>query len=211
MMKRILCYGDSNTWGYDPVGKERFAPDKRWPGVLGMILGNEFCIIEEGLGGRTTVWDDPIEGYKNGRDYLIPCLETHRPLDLVILMLGTNDLKKRFSLSAYDVAQGVAVLIKIIQDSIAGPNWQGPPVLLLAPPPIANLTELTELFEGAESKSLKLPEHYQRISQQLRCAFLDTGTVITSSPLDGIHLEEAEHLKLGQAVSMKVKEILALN
>lgn len=207
-MKRILCYGDSNTWGYDPVGKDRFVPDKRWPGVLGKILGNEFNIIEEGLGGRTTVWDDPIEGYKSGRDYLIPCLESHRPLDLVILMLGTNDLKKRFGLSAYDVAQGVAVLVKIIQDSIAGLNLQGPPVLLLVPPPIAGLTDLAELFEGSESKSLKLPEHYHRIAREMKCACLDTGTVITSSLLDGIHLEEAEHFKLGQAIAVKVKEIL---
>jgi lysophospholipase L1-like esterase len=209
-MKRILCYGDSNTWGYDPEGKDRFAPDKRWPGVLGKILGNKFCIIEEGLGGRTTVWDDPIESYKSGRDYLIPCLETHRPLDLVILMLGTNDLKKRFSLSAYDVAQGIAVLVKIIQDSIAGPNWQGPPILLLVPPPITVLTEFAELFEGAESKSLKLPEHYQRIARQMGCVYLDTGTIIRSSPLDGIHLEEASHFKLGEAVALKVKEILAV-
>ena len=99
-MTRILCYGDSNTWGYDPASGERFAADIRWTGVLRKVLASDrFEVIEEGLNGRTTVWDDPIEGQKNGRQYLIPCLESHRPLDLVVILLGTNDLKKRFSLS----------------------------------------------------------------------------------------------------------------
>ena len=95
-MKRILCYGDSNTWGYDPATQERFDRATRWTGVLRTTLGDGYEILEEGLNGRTTVWDDPIEGYKNGHTYLVPCLETHRPVDLVVLMLGTNDLKKRF-------------------------------------------------------------------------------------------------------------------
>lgn len=98
-MKNILCYGDSNTWGYDAETKNRFPPDVRWTGILKRTLGEGYHVIEEGLNGRTTVWDDPIEGYKNGREYLIPCLESHRPLDLVIIMLGTNNLKKRFSLT----------------------------------------------------------------------------------------------------------------
>ena len=87
---------------------------------MGKALGGDYEIIEEGLNGRTTVWEDPIEGYKNGQTYLIPCLETHRPLDLVTLMLGTNDLKKRFNLSAFDIAEGVRVLVNIIQKSNAG-------------------------------------------------------------------------------------------
>src|SRR5215510_7647193 len=92
-MKRILCYGDSNTWGYNPVTQDRFDTHERWTGSLQQALGSNCVVIEEGLNGRTTVWDDPIEGYKNGAAYLIPCLTTHRPLDLVIIMLGTNDLK----------------------------------------------------------------------------------------------------------------------
>jgi lysophospholipase L1-like esterase len=87
-VKRILCYGDSNTWGYDPVTQERFDKNERWTGQLSQMLGGNYDVIEEGLNGRTTVWDDPIEGYKNGRDYLIPCLESHKPLDLVIILLG---------------------------------------------------------------------------------------------------------------------------
>ena len=207
-MKTILCYGDSNTWGYDPVRQDRFARDERWPGVLRQELDEEYLVIEEGLGGRTTVWDDPIEGYKNGKEYLIPCLETHRPLDLVIIMLGTNDLKKRFSVSAFDIANSVGVLVDVVHKSAAGPNGGVPKVLLLAPPPVARLTEFAEMFEGAEAKSRKLSEHYRRIAQEKGCALLDTAPVIVSSDLDGIHFEKGEHQKLGRAVAARVREIL---
>jgi lysophospholipase L1-like esterase len=207
-MKRILCFGDSNTWGHDPVTQDRFDAETRWPRVLGQALGRDYEVIEEGLGGRTTVWDDPIEGYKNGREYLIPCLESHRPLDLVIILLGTNDLKKRFSLSAYDIAQGVGVLVRVAQVSQSGRGGMGPPVLLLAPPPTAALTGYAEMFEGAEEKSQKFAAHYERVAKELGCAYLDTGGVIVSSPLDGIHFEGGEHRKLGKVVAEKVKELL---
>jgi len=91
--KRILCFGDSNTWGWNPIDKQRYSKNERWPGVVAKFLGEGFEIIEEGLNGRTTVWDDPVEGNKNGKEHLPIMLETHRPIDLLILMLGTNDLK----------------------------------------------------------------------------------------------------------------------
>jgi lysophospholipase L1-like esterase len=207
-MKRVLCYGDSNTWGYDPVTKDRFAKSTRWTGILSKALGDAYEIIEEGLNGRTTVWDDPIEGYKNGQAYLIPCLESHRPLDLVILLLGTNDLKQRFSLSAYDIAEGARVLVRVVQISEAGLNGRAPQVLLLAPPPTATLTDFAEMFEGAERKSPKFAIHYGRVAQEMGCAFLDTSTIIISSPLDGIHFETSEHHKLGQALALKIKEMM---
>ncbi len=207
-MKTILCYGDSNTWGWDPTTGERFARDERWPGVLRQTLGDGYLIIEEGLNGRTTVWDDPIEGYKNGKTYLIPCLETHRPLDLVIIMLGTNDLKVRFSLSAYDVANGAGVLVDIVQKSAAGPAGQAPQVLLMAPPPLAKLSEYAEMFENAVAKSKRFSQHYQRVAQEYGCEFLDTSQVIVSSNLDGIHLGLSEHRKLGQAVAKIVPRLL---
>jgi lysophospholipase L1-like esterase len=130
-VKTILCYGDSNTWGYNPATGERFSRDERWPGVLRQELGEGYEIIEEGLCGRTTVWDDPIEGYKSGKEYLIPCLETHKPIDLVVIMLGTNDLKRRFSLSALDIANGAGVLVDIVLKSSAGPDEGAPKVLVL--------------------------------------------------------------------------------
>jgi len=207
-MKRILCFGDSNTWGYDPVSQDRYARDVRWPGVLRQQLGAGYEVIEEGLNGRTTVWNDPIEGYKNGRDYLIPCLETHRPLDLVIILLGTNDLKKRFSLSAYDIAQGAGVLVGEVQRSAAGYAGMAPPVLLLAPPPVVRLSGFAEMFEGAGEKSQRLGMHYQQVAEQLACAFLDTSTVIVSSEVDGIHFDPDEHRKLGEAVAANVRSLL---
>ncbi len=154
-MKVILCYGDSNTWGYDPVTQDRFPVEERWPGVLAQELGAGYRVVEEGLGGRTTVWDDPIEGYKNGREYLIPCLETHKPIDLITILLGTNDLKKRFSVSAYDVAASAGVLIDVVQKSAAGIGGRAPEILLMAPPPFARLSEFAEMFEGG----LRNPEN----------------------------------------------------
>jgi len=207
-VKEILCYGDSNTWGYDPVTKERFDRDERWTGILQNMLGPDYHIIEEGLSGRTTVWDDPIEGYKSGKTYLIPCLETHKPLDLVIIMLGTNDLKKRFSVSAYDIAGGAGVLVDIVNKSAAGRMGKTPKVLLLAPPPLGKLAEFAEMFEGGAEKSRRLSQHYRNIAQQCGCEFFDTSTVIRSSDVDGVHLEKGDHEALGKAVGQIVKKIL---
>ena len=207
-MKTVLCYGDSNTWGYSPVDGGRYPRDVRWTGILRKDLGEEYLIIEEGLNGRTTVWDDPIEGYKNGKEYLIPCLETHKPIDLVVIMLGTNDLKVRFSVSAFDIASGAGVLVDIVQKSVTGPDDKAPQVLLLAPPSVARLTDFSEMFEGARKKSRKFAAHYRRVAQERECAFLDTAQVIASSNLDGIHLEPEEHTKLGRAVAEQVREIL---
>jgi lysophospholipase L1-like esterase len=208
VMFEVLCYGDSNTWGADPNRAGRFSRESRWPGVLQSALGDEYHIIEEGLGGRTTVWEDPIEGYKNGKEYLIPCLATHSPLDLVIILLGTNDLKKRFSVSAQDIAFGAGVLVDTVYKSGSGRNGRPPKVLLLAPPPLGKLTELQEMFEGGQEKSQKFSEHFRAIAKTYGCEFFDTATVIESSDLDGIHFEKATHKKLGEALVNRVKTIL---
>jgi len=207
-MKRILCYGDSNTWGYNPVTQDRFDKYERWTGQLSRVLGGDYDVIEEGLNGRTTVWDDPIEGYRNGYDYLIPCLESHKPLDMVIISLGVNDLKMRFSLSAYDIAEGVRVLAQVVQKGNAGIMNGTPQILLLSPPLLGKLSAYAEMFERAEAKSRKLAEHYSRVAAELGCSFLDSSTVIVASDLDGVHFEQNEHAKLGQAVAIKVRELI---
>lgn len=207
-MKTVLCYGDSNTWGWNPVTKARYGRDERWPGVLRHDLGQDYFIIEEGLNGRTTVWNDPIEGYKNGKEYLIPCLATHAPLDLVVIMLGTNDLKKRFSLSAFDVAAGAGVLVDVARMSQAGPGDGPPEVLLICPPPLARLSDFADMFEGGLETSKKLAGEYRRVAEERGCHFLNAGDVIVSSDLDGIHLDPSEQRKLGQAVATRVREIL---
>ena len=208
-MRTVVCYGDSNTWGSDPNTGDRFAPDVRWPGVLARELGDGFRVIEEGLGARTTVWDDPIEGaHKNGGAYLRACLESHKPIDLLAIMLGTNDLKARFGLSASDIAQGAATLAGMALRSGCGPGGEAPAVLLISPPATATLTEMAEMFEGAGEKSRRFPAHYRRFAEQEGCAFLDAGEVIASSDIDGIHLEVVEHSKLGEAVAVRVREVL---
>jgi lysophospholipase L1-like esterase len=208
-MKTILCYGDSNTWGFDPASGERFSPDVRWTGVLARELGEGYRVIEEGLNGRTTVWDDPVEGvYRNGKTYLLPCLESHRPLDLVILMLGTNDLKRRFSVSALDIANSAGSLVEVIQRSACGPGRGAPAVLLVAPPPTGQLSAFAEMFADEGEKSRKFSSYYRQAAGLYGCSFLDGGEYVTSSDLDGIHFEPEGHLNLGRAAAGCARQIL---
>ena len=126
VVKTIMCYGDSNTWGCIPLTgpqpPRRYGPAQRWPGVLRRELGDGYWIVEEGLNGRTTVWDDPLEPFRSGKELLVPCLMTHQPIDLVIVMLGTNDLKGRFGVGARDIAAGAGLLLDIVRASDCGPG-----------------------------------------------------------------------------------------
>jgi len=213
-MKTILCYGDSNTWGYNPLTQERHRYQDRWTTVLQKELGEEYLIIPEGLNGRTTVWEDPIELHKNGAAYLPPCLESHKPLDLVIIMLGTNDLKQRFSLPAVDIAAGAGVLADIVMKSGCGPaasegaGEQSPGLLLLIPPEVRKLTDFAEMFAGSREKSLRFPEAYTAVAESKGIPALDIGREVRFSDADGIHFEPPELIELGKIVAEKVREIL---
>lgn len=209
-VRSILCYGDSNTYGAIPtlarVGRHRFAPDRRWPGVLRKLLGRGWDIIEEGQPSRTTVHDDPIEGAnKNGLKALTICLESHMPLDLVILMLGTNDLKYRFSVTANDISDSIEVLIRTIQRSEAGPGGVPPAVMVIAPPPMQEIDWLGEMFRGGAEKSLALPQLIGDAAKRTGAAFLNAADVVESSAVDGIHLDSDAH----QALGAKAKEMVA--
>jgi lysophospholipase L1-like esterase len=200
MKKVILCFGDSNTWGYNPENGERFGPEIRWTGILQAELGTGYSIVEEGLNARTTVFTDPVEGTRidrNGRNHLAVLLESHRPIDLVIVMLGLNDLKQRFAASAFDIAQGAGELVQIIQCSQSGQQNQAPDVLLIAPAPVKTLNVLAELFEGAIEKSRKLGQHYAWISQRKGCHFINAAEIVEYDPTDGIHLGVAGHATFG--------------
>lgn len=208
--KAILCYGDSNTWGYEALTAKRYARSERWPGVLATELGQGYHVIEEGLPGRTTVWDDPIDEFHSGKQYLRPCLASHKPLDLVIIMLGTNDLKARFSLNAHDIALGAGVLVQMVQRSDAGLDGAAPPVLLIAPPPITTPpADIAALFTGGVEKSSQLAAAYQQIALQAGCAYLNAGDILNVDPSDGIHLTRAGHTTLAHAVAEVVRELLA--
>ena len=207
-MYEVLCFGDSNTWGYDPVSKQRFPNSVRWTGVLQAELGPGFRVIEEGLNGRTTVWEDPVEGDKMGKRHLMPCLESQAPLDLVVLMLGTNDTKKRYSAPPVDIAAGVGVLLDIVARSAAGRDGKAPPVLVVAPTPLTKLTEFAPMFDGGVEKSRMLAPLYMEVAKAHGCPFFDAGKVITCSDADGLHFEASAHKTLGEALSREVKKIL---
>jgi lysophospholipase L1-like esterase len=209
-VKTVLCYGDSNTWGYNPSSEDRYPLAERWVAVLARALGSDYLVIPEGLNGRTTVWPDPIEGeYKSGKSYLIPCLESHSPVDLVVLMLGTNDLKHKFGLSAYDIACGAGTLVEMIQGSAFGPAGAAPKVLLIAPAPTYVVgTRFADLFAGADEKSRDLGRHFGLVAQEHGCAFMDAGQLIEYSRVDGIHLDADALPKLGADVAAAVKKLV---
>ncbi|HVO37561.1 MAG TPA: GDSL-type esterase/lipase family protein, partial [Spirochaetia bacterium] len=145
---------------------------------------------------------------KVGKRHLLPLLLSHAPLDLVVILLGTNDLKKRYSAPPSDIAAGAGVLLDIVATSGAGKNGSAPPVLLLAPPPLAKLTAFGGMFQDGTDKSRDLGKLYREVAEAHRCAFLNTADVIRSSDLDGIHLEEKDHKALGLAVAKEAKKIL---
>jgi lysophospholipase L1-like esterase len=165
-MPVIVVFGDSNTWGSDPATGARFSRAQRWPTVMQRELGPEFDVIAEGLRGRTTVHDDPIEPFRSGADALPPCLMSHAPVDLVILALGCNDLKKRFSVSAFDIAEGAARLIFLVRAYGEDPDGGAPRILLVAPPPLAKLTGYAEMFEGGTEKSRLIGQRFGEIAKQ---------------------------------------------
>lgn len=214
-MKNVLCFGDSNTWGFMPESitapfPARHPHDVRWTGILARELGAGFRVIEEGQNGRTTVHDDPFAAVRNGKAVLPAILESHKPLDLVVLMLGTNDLKNVFGVSPGEIAMGVKVLAQMILSSDAGNAARPPKLLLLCPPVIGDQQHLPDVaakFPNGQSDSRKLPRHYEALAAALGCGYLNTQTLIEPGS-DGIHLDAAAHATLGKAVAAAVKAIL---
>ena len=207
--KRILCFGDSNTWGYIPQTGLRFRFGKRWTGIVQNELGKEFHVIEEGLNGRTTVLDDPEQPGRNGKTSLPSFLRRYQPLDLVVLLLGTNDLKAHLNRTAEQIADGMGELSQLVMTSHISSNGTSPFLLLIAPPPIKTNDDYAALFDGAEAKSVQLGDRFSQIAKETHCAYLDAGQLITTSQLDGVHWDEEAHKKLGKIVAQTVREILS--
>ncbi len=211
-MKTILCYGDSNTWGYKPDETGRYPKKVRWTTILQKKLGENYDVIVEGLNGRTTVWDDPVEGeYRNGKKYLLPCLHSHKPIDLVVLFLGSNDLKNRFSVDAYEIAKSIEMLVNIIKKSETGPDMKSPEILVIIPPPvlisptIKQFPHLINKAEEAVEKSKQFSKEFKRVLDG-QCYLLDSSEIIKSSKIDGIHLDIESHNVLGEEVSEFIKK-----
>lgn len=212
-MQTILAYGDSNTWGAIPMPArgpgQRYPAGERWPSVMGAALGSGFEVIAEGLNGRTTCLDDPIEGrHKNGEAHLLACLESHQPVDLLIVMLGTNDLKARFGLPACDIAAGMGRLARLAQASRTGPSQGAPRVLIVCPAPLARLDRFAEMFAGGAEKSRRLAAAAKLVAEDVRAAYMDAGAAIVSSDVDGIHLDEDMQRALGLAVAERVRALM---
>lgn len=207
-MKTIFCYGDSNTWGYIPGSGDRFPYSIRWTGILQKRLGNRYRVIEEGLSGRYTVWNDPFRPGRNGSKLLLPLLESHAPVSLVILMLGTNDVLHIMENTAYDAALGCSVLIEIVQRSKCGVRGVSPSVLLISPPMISELSDnLALLCHGNPEKSYYFSQYYRQVSEELDCDFLDASKVCKPSDKDGVHLDQDAHLSLALTIEDKLKSL----
>lgn len=215
MRRRILCFGDSNTWGFDGKNGGRFDEDTRWTGLLQKALGPDCTVIEEGQNSRTILAEDPILGDKTGGRYILPCLESQRPLDLLILMLGTNDLKSRFGLTAYNIGQAMDTFLKRVRGlGDYDPLLQGMQILLVAPPPLGEgiLTAPgCENFRGEVGLrySRELAAQYRPLAEKYRCAFLDAGQFASAAPPDYIHLDRENHAKLARALAERVPALLA--
>lgn len=210
MTRTIVCFGDSNTHGASPLDGRRLARDVRWPGIMRGLLGDGFEVIEEALGGRTTVFDSPLSPGRNGRDYLLPCLWSHEPVDLVIIMLGTNDLKRFHGVSADEIASGAAVLVDLARQSLAGPEGTPPAVVLVAPVPLGEVTERSQLWGlgAAREESLRLAAAYRLVAEARGIRSFDAGSVAAVSPLDGVHLDAEAHRAIGTVLAPLVREVL---
>lgn len=212
---QILCYGDSNTWG--TIGEwekpklptKRYAPQNRWPCVLQERLGTKANVVAEGLGGRTTIYKRNGEEWKCGETYLLPCLRSHRPLDLVIIMLGTNDLQVKKDITAEQLGDGITRLIDIIQtDPTCGSGFKPPKILILAPIEVRpsapeGRVEVYDKFRreiGAELSRM-FPEVYCRIAKEKGCYFLNAAEYAQAGPADGVHFDPGSHVRLGNGVA----------
>lgn len=211
-MPILLTYGDSNTHGTPPIvvrGEyHRHGPDVRWPQVCLRALGGAWELAEEGLPGRTAQYDDPVMGaHMNGRDGLKIALQSHGPVDVMTLMLGTNDVKTRFAATPEAVVAGIAGLLDIALSLEMQTRHGGFKVLLICPPPVEEVGPIAAEFFGGAARSKALPPLYRALAQARGVGFLDAGQIIRVSPVDGIHYDAAAHQTLGLAVAVAVRAL----
>lgn len=205
-IKNILCFGDSNTHGYNAEDMGRFKRNERWTGILYELLSPDYYIIEEGLGGRTTVFDDPLTEGLSGLKYIRPCMLTHKPIDLLIIMLGTNDVKQRFSLTPHNIGDGLRHLIKKAKNTSEA--WYNKPnILIMAPPPIGEGYRDTHVYntmgEACDIKSRKLSSIYENLAKEMNYHFLDAAKIdgVSMHTNDYMHICKDGHFALAKYLS----------
>jgi lysophospholipase L1-like esterase len=210
-MKSILCFGDSITWGFVPNQFSRHPFDTRWPNAMAARLGPGYRVIEEGLNGRTTAYDDQaVFEERNGAKALPMLLSTHQPIDLLIMLLGANDLKHVSRRRAFDAHMGMARLIDIAQTMPLLQSSPRPKILIVSPPPVCATHDefFAHLFNDAVEESEKLAYWYQKLAQSKGVHFFDAGQVCETSPLDAVHLDAENTRALGHAMAPIVQNIL---
>jgi lysophospholipase L1-like esterase len=205
-MKHILCYGDSNTWGYDPESTLRFNENTRWTGVLQQALGGTYRIIEEGLNGRTTVHNDIYRPYRSGVDLLPVLMESHAPIDIVVIMLGTNDLKAKYNSTSLQISNNVKSLSQLAISCEYNPKTQ---IVLVSPSLIVNSNKDDNLeFSGAIEKSRELPLHYKKVAKDLNICFVNAAQIVEIVEGDGIHWTAQQHRKFGLRLAKTIEKIV---
>ena len=211
-MKSILAFGDSLTWGFEAGTFKRHAFESRWPNALAAGLKNT-RVIEEGMNGRTTVFPDPTcEAERNGAVALPIALCTHQPLDLVIIMLGTNDLKYTNHCRAFDSALGIERLIRIVKSFDYVGDYTAPQILIMSPPCLVSTRDewFIGLWGHALEESKLFAVHYARVATEQDVHFFDAGTIADADPTDGGHLDAASTKALGEALVPVVRGILGI-
>ena len=212
-MKSILAFGDSLTWGFEVGTFARHPFEVRWPNALAAGLGGKARVIEEGMNGRTTVFPDPTEGAeRNGAVALPMLLTTHQPLDLVIIMLGTNDIKYANRCRAFDASMGMARLIEIVQRFAWIKTASPPQILVMSPPALCKTADewFNDLWGHAIEESKLFAKHYARVAKDTGVHFFDAGSVAVADPTDGGHLDAENTRAIGAALVPVVANILSL-
>ena len=212
--KRIICFGDSNTWGFNPLDGSRYDENTRWPMVLQNLLGDEYQIIEEGQNGRTIANSDPWEwGCKCGMDYILPMVESHKPFDLLIIMLGSNDLKAKFHLPAGDIAGSLQNMLMKTKSFLQYQCGIQPKILIVSPPylgenlatsPFAPFFDVDTVIENSK----RLAYWYELVAKQFDCEFLDAAAICKAGEADSLHLMEDGHKALAEGIYRKIREIV---
>jgi len=212
-MRRILCYGDSNTWGYIPASGARYEPDVRWTGVAQRLLGSDYTLIEEGMNGRTTVYENPLSPGRNGMEYLLACLISQKPLDMAVVMLGTNDLRWTDGYGAADGARRLVRQIRLYSHlEESSPIFVNGPKVLLVAPILAhesiNERDVVERRYAFPQKSRDFARAYEAVAKELGVDFLDAALYAKPSAKDGLHMEPEDHRALGEAMARKIREMM---
>ncbi|MBM3763568.1 MAG: GDSL family lipase [Acidobacteria bacterium] len=209
-MKTVLVYGDSLSWGIVPGTRKRLPFTQRWPGAMELALQGKIRVIEDCLNGRRTVWEDPFKPGRNGLVGLGQRMEVNSPLDLAIVMLGSNDFQFSTPFTTpWSAAQGVASIVGEMRRAPIEPGMLAPPILIVTPPALRQ-SEVQPMpkFEGAHLRSAGLSVGLEEVAKDLGCAFFDASQVAKTSATDGVHLDADQHELMARAMADEVTRLL---